>query len=128
MTLKILLATAAAFVAGFPAFSAAQVPSDEVRGSAPPGAAAERPGEGAIRGGSILPGETGGMPEGRGATTPQPGKLSRCAELSGTLREQCLEEEHRAAQGSSRPPLPTDERGAQAPAPGSEPPPQRPPR
>ena len=43
------------------------------------------PSEGAIKGGSILPGESGGMPEGT-AKAPSTEGLKRCYELSGTLR------------------------------------------
>ena len=57
-----------------------------------------KPADGAIKGGSI----------------PAPDKRAgeRCKELSGTLREQCLEQEHKGAAGATR-------------APG-EPPPQEP--
>ncbi|MBV8031640.1 MAG: hypothetical protein JO035_09045 [Betaproteobacteria bacterium] len=102
----------------------AQAPrSDDVRGSAPPGSVdGERPGDGAIKGG-ILPGEVGGTPEnGRGPTTPQAHPGSRCADLTGTLKEQCLLEAQGAATGTSRKPD-SDSRDA---GPRTEPPPQSP--
>ena len=57
-----------------------------------------KPAEGAIKGGAI----------------PAPAKpgVKRCEELSGTLREQCLEQERKSSAGATR-------------APG-EPPPQKP--
>jgi hypothetical protein len=74
-----------------------------------------RPAEGAIKGGSILPGETAGM--------PNPEAKSRCADLTGTLKEQCLEQEQGAAAGGTRLPEP----GVAKPPPTREaPPPQNP--
>jgi hypothetical protein len=67
------------------------------RGSTPPGQSRDgaAPSDGAIKGGSILPGETAGMPDNR--------KLKkRCEELSGTLREDCLKQEREAAAGGSK--------------------------
>ena len=58
------------------------------KGTAPDGA---RPADGAIKGGSIVPGETSGVPTER--------QISRCADLTGTLREQCLAQEKGAASG-----------------------------
>jgi hypothetical protein len=68
--------------------SFAQSTGDAQRGSTPPGSSRDgsRPADGAITGGSVLPGESGGVPN-AGASAP-----SRCDELSGTLREQCLRE------------------------------------
>jgi len=104
----------------------AQNRSDDVRGTVPPGSAADgsRPADGAIKGGAILPGEMGGMPgAGRGTTTPSSGPSgTRCDELTGSLREQCLEKEQ-AASGASRAPAPTEERGG---GPRIDPPPQVP--
>jgi len=62
-----------------------------------------KPADGALKGGSI-----------QDNSTPAPDKRveQRCNELSGTLREQCLEKERRPAAGATR-------------APG-EPPPQQP--
>jgi hypothetical protein len=71
-----------------------------------------RPSDGAIKGGSVLPGETSGTPDARPTPAPSPRGVERCNELSGTLREQCLEQEQRSSAGATR-------------APG-EPPPQQP--
>jgi len=69
-----------------------------------------KPSDGAIKGGSVLPGETSGTPDAR--RTPPSRGPERCNELSGTLREQCLEQERKSTAGATR-------------APG-EPPPQEP--
>jgi hypothetical protein len=72
-----------------------------------------KPSEGAIKGGSVLPGETGGRPEQRPGPEASPKGMERCFELPGTLREECIERERQAAAaGATR-------------APG-EPPPQEP--
>jgi hypothetical protein len=67
------------------------------RGSIPPGQSKDgaAPADGAIKGGSILPGEQGGIPD-------QAKSKARCDELLGTLREDCLERERSAASGGSR--------------------------
>ena len=73
-----------------------------VRGSTPPGASHDgaAPGDGAIKGGSILPGETVGQP--RETTRPSTSEgLKRCHELSGTLRDQCLLQESGASTGGT---------------------------
>ena len=62
-----------------------------------------RPSEGAIKGGAILPGESGGVPgagsspgsAAGGAGAPRERAQRRCYELEGTLREQCLREAER---------------------------------
>jgi hypothetical protein len=71
------------------------------RGSIPPGTSQDgsRPSDGAIKGGAILPGETAGVPE----KAP-----SRCDELQGTLREDCLKQERDAASGATKIPLPSE--------------------
>jgi hypothetical protein len=61
-----------------------------------------KPSDGAIKGGAVLPGETSGTPDGR--ATPSPRGADRCNELSGTLREQCLEQERKASAGATRSP------------------------
>lgn len=73
----------------------------EQRGSAPLGTAQDgsRPADGAIKGGTIAPGESGGMPE---------RKPNRCYDLSGTLREDCLRQEREAGGGETRLPVPSD--------------------
>ncbi len=82
------------------------------KGTAPDGA---RPADGAIKGGSIVPGETSGVPTDR--------QISRCADLTGTLREQCLAQEKGAASGGTTPP---DADVAKPPTPREAPPPQNP--
>ena len=84
-------------------FAAAQSDGDGNRGSTPPGLSQDgaRPAEGAIKGGSIAPGESGGMPQkepggsaaagGTAAGSGSANHLERCYQLEGTLREQCLE-------------------------------------
>jgi hypothetical protein len=98
----------------------AQAP-DAPRGSVPPGRAADgsRPADGAITGGSILPGETSGVPG--SANTPSDSRIRRCNELSGTLREECLSKERGASVGSG-PKAP----GADAAKTPDAPPPQNP--
>ena len=74
-----------------------------------------RPADGAIKGGAILPGESGGMPNAQAK--------SRCADLTGTLKEQCLARERSAGAGGTRLP----EAGVAKPPPTREaPPPQNP--
>ena len=79
------------------------------RGSVPPGQSRDgaAPSDGALKGGSILPGETAGMPD--------PAKMEklekRCDELTGTLRDDCLRQQGDAAIGETRrPSLPSDTR------------------
>jgi hypothetical protein len=74
-----------------------------------------RPADGAIKGGSIVPGESAGVPTDRAA--------SRCADLTGTLREQCLAQEKGASTGSTRLPEPDV---AKPPPTREAPPPQNP--
>jgi hypothetical protein len=79
------------------------------------GADGSRPADGAIKGGAILPGESAGMPDERAK--------SRCSDLEGTLREQCLERERGASSGGTRLP---DADIAKPPPPREAPPPQNP--
>lgn len=72
-----------------------------------------RPADGAIQGGTILPGETAGMPSERAK--------SRCGDLQGTLREQCLAQERGSSTGGTRLP------DADIARPREAPPPQNPP-
>jgi hypothetical protein len=90
--------------------------SEGQRGSTPPGSARDgsRPAEGAIKGGAILPGERGGMPEARPGT-------ERCRELEGMLREQCLRDLRNAGAGGTRPEVSPTVRD-----PATSPPPQNP--
>ena len=78
------------------ALSAAAFAQSGERGSIPPGQSRDgaAPAEGAIKGGAILPGESAGMPE------------TRCEELSGTLREDCLKQKRDAATGGTTEPGP----------------------
>jgi hypothetical protein len=101
-----------------PASALAQADS---RGSVPPGTAADgsRPSDGAIKGGTILPGERAGVPE--NAPSPER-RVARCNELSGTLRDDCLRREQDASSGDSRGP---DLYGPRS-TPPSAPPPQNP--
>lgn len=71
-----------------------------------------KPSDGAIKGGSVLPGEKSGVPDEQPLPVPSPSGVDRCKELTGTLREECLERERKASAGATR-------------APG-EPPPQEP--
>ena len=75
-----------------------------------------RPADGAIQGGAILPGESAGMPSERAK--------SRCGDLQGTLREQCLAQERGAGAGGTRAP---DADIARPPQTREAPPPQNPP-
>ena len=104
----------AAFLLAFSGFAAAQS-TDEPRGSIPPGSAADgsRPSDGAIKGGSIQPGETGGLPDER---------AKRCKEQVGTLREDCLKKEQDANTGAGAP----DKGGARTEPERDAPPPQNP--
>ena len=85
----------------FPALALAQS-GDATRGNTPPGMSQDggRPMDGAVKGGSIVPGEKAGMPDKEISSTE---RQKRCDELSGTLREDCLKKERSAAGGSSAP-------------------------
>jgi hypothetical protein len=87
---------------GLSGFAAAQVDGD--RASTPPGTARDgsAPADGAIKGGAILPGESGGMPDSAPAL-PGDRALARCHELSGTLRDQCLRDARSAGAGGTAP-------------------------
>ena len=89
-----------------PAFALAQT-GDATRGNTPPGMSQDgsRPMDGAVKGGSIAPGETAGVPN-RDSQTSAAERVNRCNELSGKLREDCLAKERSAAGGSSVPPRP----------------------
>lgn len=103
--------------------SLAQVPSgDGDRASTPPGTSRDgaAPSDGAIKGGAIAPGETGGMPD-KSATPSSERAMNRCNDLEGTLREQCLRQQRGASTGGASAPGP----GA-PPSPREAPPPQNP--
>jgi len=95
LVLAVLLSSTAAF---------AQTAGDATRGNTPPGMSQDgsRPADGAIKGGSILPGEGAGVPN-RDSSSGATQRQQRCDELSGVLREQCLDKERSAAGGSSAP-------------------------
>jgi len=86
-----------------PALALAQA-GDATRGNTPPGMSTDGsgPADGAIKGGSIVPGEKAGVPD-KNSETPATEALKRCDELNGTLREQCLDRQRSAAGGSSAP-------------------------
>jgi len=95
------------------AFAGLSVAQEPGRGSIPPGTSQDgsRAAEGAIKGGSIQPGESSGMPD---RTT------WRCNQLSGSLREQCLKDADAgsASGGATRPkPDPNVRDPRQAPPP-----------
>ena len=75
---------------------------DATRGNTPPGMSQDGSGpmDGAVKGGSIVPGESAGVPS-KGSQTSSAERLKRCGELNGTLREDCLAKERGAASGSS---------------------------
>src|SRR5262245_27506158 len=100
-TIRLLAATA---LLAFTGWACAQ--ATEPRGNTPPGMSRDGagPGDGAITGGSIAPGERGGVPS-RDATTSREEAARRCSELEGQLREQCLRDAENAASGSSVPPM-----------------------
>lgn len=80
-------------------------PDDEGRGSPAPGTAQDgsHPADGAIKGGSILPGESGGLPS-DASRAPAASVGSACADLTGTLREECLARQRDSARGASKAP------------------------
>ena len=92
------------------------------RGSTPPGVSQDgsSASEGAIKGGSIAPGESAGVPDKR-TILDKPSAQSRCKDLQGTLREQCLKDATGASTGGTRP-VP----GAVERDPRAAPPPQNP--
>ena len=103
-----------------PLMAFAQNPAgDGVRGSTPPGTSRDggAPSDGAIKGGTILPGENAGMPN----KAPTERAENRCNDLSGTLREQCLKQEQNSSTGGRSAPGP-----AEAVSPRETPPPQNP--
>ena len=87
------------------------------RGAIPPGTSQDGSGaaDGAIKGGSIQPGERSGVPE----------RDARCKQLSGTLREQCLKDAESAGTGTTAPgTLPKPDPSVRDPR--TAPPPQNP--
>ena len=92
-TLKLL-------VAALSLFACAAYAQNGERASTPPGMSQDgaKPADGALKGGSILPGEQSGVPDERKMR-------SRCEELSGTLREDCLKQQRDAGTGGTVKPL-----------------------
>lgn len=97
-----------------PGLAAAQSAGDAQRGSTPPGTSLDgaRPAEGALKGGTLAPGESGGTPDpasgkhtpGSAAAGGSSKQLARCYELEGSLREQCLADDASKRSGSPRAP------------------------
>src|SRR3954467_1259270 len=77
---------------------------DATRGNTPPGMSQDGsgPADGAVKGGSILPGEGAGVPN-KDSKTTSTDRLKRCDQLNGSLREDCMSKERSAAGGSSAP-------------------------
>lgn len=97
------------------AFASAAAAQGDTRGSPVAGTAADgsRPSDGAITGGSIQPGESGGIPNAGSPGVPAAERIKRCEELSGTLREDCLRKERSSGSGGTQAPrevLPPSER------------------
>lgn len=100
--------------------SFAQVPAgDGDRASTPPGSSRDGagPSDGAIKGGSIAPGESGGVPNDKSLTPSAERAMNRCNDLEGALREQCLRQERGPNAGGST-------GGTSAPGPGAPPSPR----
>jgi hypothetical protein len=90
------------------ALAFAQTSGEPARGTTPPGMSQDgsRPADGAIKGGpAIAPGETAGMPGRRPGDTPAESAemRRRCDELTGPLRDECLDKPRDAATGGSAP-------------------------
>jgi hypothetical protein len=77
----------------------AQATGAPQRGNTPPGTSQDgsRPADGAIKGGSIVPGEKAGVPNTGGTAPNTRERVQRCEQLTGTLREDCLKRERSAA-------------------------------
>ncbi len=74
---------------------------------------AQAPSDGAIKGGSILPGEKSGMPDKEPAKKAEQETLEkRCEELSGSLREDCLKQQREHGASDTRRKLPGPEDSA----------------
>ena len=119
--LRLIAATALLALA-----SAASAQAPESRGNTPPGMSRDgsAPGDGAITGGSIAPGERGGTPSGRDTTEGREAALKRCLDLEGVLREQCQRDAQGAGSGGTAPPR--SPAGGTGIEPRMAPPPQNP--
>src|SRR5438067_8984188 len=82
-----------------------QTTGDPARGNTPPGKSQDGagPADGAIKGGSIRPGESAGLPNTGGTAPSSEERLQRCEQLEGKLREDCLKDENAPASGASAP-------------------------
>src|SRR5262245_55245215 len=108
------------------ASAATAQPAD--RGNTPPGTSRDgaAPGDGAITGGSIAPGERSGVPSGRDTSAGREDALKRCYDLEGVLREQCLRNADSAGGGATVPPSRSPAGGPGDAEPRMAPPPQNP--
>jgi len=97
--IRLIAATALVALAGA---ASAQAP-DSDRSNTPPGMSrgGGAPGDGAINGGSIAPGERAGVPGNRDTNVTREQALKRCNDLEGVLREQCLRNAENAASGAT---------------------------
>src|SRR3954464_5830157 len=104
----------ALFLSTVPAF--AQSTGDPARGNTPPGMShhgarpadgprqdGSRRADGAIKGGSIRPGERAGQPNTGGTAPSTEERVQRCEQLDGKLRADCLKDEASPASGASVP-------------------------
>jgi len=105
----------------------AQAP-DSGRGNTPPGMSRDggAPGDGAITGGSIAPGERAGVPSNSQGTLTREQALKRCRDLDGVLREQCVRDAESAASGATTLPPSKAPIGGSDIEPRMSPPPQNP--
>ena len=90
----------------FAAGALAQSTGDtNTRGNTAPGMSQDgaRPADGAIKGGSIRPGESSGVPNTGGTAPNSQERLKRCEQLTGKLRDDCVQNERSAAGGASVP-------------------------
>jgi hypothetical protein len=105
----------------------AQAP-DTGRSNTPPGMSrgGGGPGDGAITGGSIAPGERGGTPGNSQGSLTREQALKRCEDLDGVLREQCVRDAESAASGATTIPPSKAPIGGSDIEPRMSPPPQNP--
>ena len=125
ITFRLVAATALSALASL---ASAQTQPDSGRGNTAPGMSRDgaSPGDGAITGGSIAPGERGGIPSGRDTNTGREEALKRCNDLEGVLREQCQKNADNAGTGSTNAPAGKAPIGGSDIEPRLSPPPQNP--
>jgi len=121
-----LLATTA--LMALASIASAQSQTDTGRGNTPPGMSRDgaSPGDGAITGGSIAPGERGGIPSGRDTNAGREQALKRCDDLEGVLRERCQKNADTTGSGSTSVPASKAPMGGSDIEPPLSPPPQNP--